>query len=330
MQNFAQNFGAQFNQQFAQMKSLISQACKIVIISHKNPDGDAIGANLALRLALRHQLGKEVISAAVDPPPNNCNFLAEVKDFALDFDLAWADLIIVVDCGASYMMKFNETKPQILSLSPPLINIDHHATNDIFGTVNIVDPNAAATCQIIYHFLNFCGLSINRHIATCLLNGLYYDTGSFMHSNTKPETLEVASRLVWKGADFKTISRRQFHNMNIAQLKVYGKILQRAHMNSKKLIVSALSKKDFEEVGATPDDTTGAIDYLNSISDADFCCLLYENEAGAMKGSFRSRADRIDLSRLAGLFGGGGHKKAAGFALKGSLIETKPRVRISA
>lgn len=303
-------------------QALINSAKKIVIISHKGPDGDTIGANLALRHALKYQLHKQVVSVCADRPPTNVHFLPEVSQFVPDFDLKWADLVIAVDCGAAYMMKFNETKPQILSGNPPLLNIDHHASNEHFGKVNLVDSTCAAACQIIYKFLNFCSLKIDRKIATCLLNGLYFDTGSFMHSNTTPEVLEIASSLLWKGADFKTIARNQFHTMSIPQLKIYGKILERARLKTKNsMVVSALTSADCKATGSSSHDASGVIDYLNSIPESDFCCLLCEDNKGLLKGSFRSRADSIDLSRLAGLFGGGGHKKAAGFSMPGRLME---------
>lgn len=313
---------------FNKARDLLKAAQKIVILSHRGPDGDTVGANLALRLALKYQWNKEVISACVDPPPSNSTFLPECADYVQDFDLAWPDAIVTVDVGSHYMTKFHESKPDIFKGRPPVINLDHHASNDFFGTINIVDPDAASATQVLYLFMLHCGFKIDRKIATCLLHGLYYDTGSFMHSNTTKEVLEIASALMWKGADFKMIARRQFHTMPVPQLKIYGKIMERARVNEKKITVAALNKNDFEETGAGPDDTTGAIDYLNSVPDAKFCCLLYEERRGGIKGSFRTR-DEIDLSKMAGLFGGGGHKKASGFSFPGSLPETQHGIRIA-
>lgn len=314
--------------EFLGAKKLLQASQRIVILSHRNPDGDTVGSNLALRLALIHQWQKEVISACIDPIPPAYDFLPEVNTYQKDFDIAWPHLIVTVDVGASYMTRFHETKPKLFSGSPPVLNIDHHASNDCFGTINIVNDSAAAACQILYHFLKYCGFTIDRKIATCLLHGLYYDTGSFMHSNTTPEVLTMASDLLWKGADFKTIVKRQFHTMSVAQLRLYGKILQHARVNSKKITVSSIWEKDFKEAGANSEDTTGAIDYLNSIVDGKFSCLLYEDQKGAIKGSLRTRVEEINLSKLAGIFNGGGHVKAAGFSFPGRLLEINPRVRI--
>lgn len=313
--------------EFLKAKNLLAGARKIVIISHRGPDGDTVGSNLALRLALKYQWNKNIISACVDSAPGYCDFLPEVNEFKTDFDRNDSDALVFVDCGASYMSKFHEKKSDLFSGIPPVINIDHHASNDNFGQINIVNSDAASATQILYSFLKFCGFKITRDIATCLLNGLYFDTGSFMHSNTTPEVLNIAGELLWLGADFKTIAHKQFHSTNISQLKLYGRIFEKIKVNDKQVVASAVSEKDFDETGAKLEDTTGAIDYLNSVPDGKMCCLLYEDRKGTIKGSFRTR-DEIDLAALASKFGGGGHKKAAGFSLPGHLIETDPRVKI--
>lgn len=322
------------NAEFLAAQKLLTTARRIVIISHRGPDGDTVGANLALRRALQQMGGKEVISACVDTVPESNLFLPEATEYVQDFDLSWPDLLISVDCGSRSQVKFGEKKPELFSGKIPFLNIDHHASNDLFGTVNIVDAEAASACLVLYRLLKFCGISMDRQIATCLLHGTYYDTGSFMHSNTSVEVLQVAAELMWRGADFKTIVRKLFHTMPVPQLKIYGKILERARVNDKKITVSAVNDSDFENSGATPESTTGAIDYLNSVPDGDFSCLLYEdrqrNGDSGIKGSFRSRVDTVDLSRLAGVFGGGGHKKAAGFSFPGRLMEVGERVRIGA
>lgn len=333
-----------FRLEFEASRRLIESAQRIVIFSHRGPDGDAVGANLGLKLAIIKHFKKDpakILSACVDPPPESAHFLPMVKDYVRDFDLDGSesnhphhlggpiDLAISVDCGASYMVKFGEKKPTLFSGTPPFINIDHHATNDMFGTVNIVDPHAAAASQLVYKFLKYCNVEIDRHIATCILHGLYFDTGSFMHSNTSPEVLEIASKLMWRGADFKSIVKNQFHTMPVHQLKLFGKIFERARVNSKGITTSLLQAADFDEVGATNQDTNGAIDYLNAVPEGKLSCLLYEDRKGMIKGSLRTHSDTINLSKLAGIFGGGGHKKASGFALPGSIkTDSKEKIRI--
>ncbi len=310
-----------YENEFRQITGLIEKATNIAIISHKNPDGDTVGANLALMQALK-SLGKNAISFAKDPIPLSTEFLPDASEIKSDLDPTQFDLFIALDCGAAYMMKYEIDHPQLLNRnSTTLINIDHHPSNEHFGDVNIVDPEAAATCAIIYFLIEFLGVKINRNMATCLLNGLYSDTGSFRHSNTDPLTLKIASNLVAKGADFKTIVKQQFHHNRINQLRLWGRVLSRARINEKGATVSAVMEKDFEELDANPEDLSGVIDYINSVPDSKFCILLAEDRRGNIKGSFRTQDDMIDLSKIAGLFGGGGHKKAAGFTIPGKLEE---------
>ena len=320
---------AYFPDEFAAARDLLKKARRIVIFSHRGPDGDTVGANLALRRVLTKQWGKEVRSVCVDAPPRSSSFLPDFDSYLSELDLSWPDLLVSVDCGSSAMIAFGSTTPTLFDGSIPFINLDHHPSNDEFGTVNIVDAKAAAACQILYRFFVFCEAKIDRQIATALLHGLYYDTGSFMHSNTNPDVLQIASELLWKGADFKTIVKNQFHTMPVPQLRVYGCILERAHVNDKGVTVSTLNQDDFDSIGATADDTTGAIDYLNSIPDGKVACLLYENRKGELKGSLRTRRDDINLSKLAGLLGGGGHAKASGFSMPGHLSMDDDQIRIT-
>ena len=144
-------------------------------------------------------------------------------------------------------------------------------------------------------------------------------TGSFMHSNTSKEVLETAGELIARGAEQKKITKALFHTTPVSQLKLWGRILARAHVNDKGAVVSAVTEQDLEECNSKPEETTGAIDYLNAVEGSRLSILLAEDRKGNIKGSMRTQRDDIDLTRLAGLFGGGGHKKASGFTLPGKL-----------
>jgi len=308
-------------QEFAQIKELIARSSNIAIISHKGPDSDTIGASLALKMGLE-SIGKNVESFAKDPIPTNLQFLPKADTIKNAINPSSFDIIFAIDCGAAYMMKFEKDYPEILDPSKTiLINIDHHPSNENFGVINIVDTTASATVSIIYFLLEYLGIQITRDIATCLLNGLYGDTGSFRHSNTNSLTLKIASNLTAKGADYKSIVKNQFHSNRINQLKLWGRVLSRARLNDKNATVSAVTENDFDDLNASPEDLSGVIDYLNSVPDSKFAILLAEDRKGNIKGSFRTQDDMIDLTQLAGMFGGGGHKKAAGFTIPGRLIQ---------
>lgn len=307
--------------EFDKARDLMLGAKKILIISHKNPDPDSIGANLALREMLE-SFGKIVDSAAADPIPENCHFLYKANHYINDFNSSDYDLFISVDCGSHELLKFHEKKPELLNREiTTLINIDHHPSNDFFGNVNIVMDKAPATCFILYIFFSYCGWNINKSIATSLLHGLYYDTGSFMHSNTSPETYRVAARLKAKGAEHEKCVKEQFHTSSIQKLRLWGRALSRISINKNQAVVSTITNQDFFEENCNPEDLSGLINYVNAVPEAKFCVLLAEDLKGNIKGSLRTQNDDIDLTSIAGLFGGGGHKKASGFSMPGKLKE---------
>jgi bifunctional oligoribonuclease and PAP phosphatase NrnA len=301
-----------------QVKDLFEQSKKIVIISHRSPDGDTVGANLALKHGLE-QWGKTVVSACIDPPPEYSLILNGSYEFVNDFELSEFDLIMAVDCGSHELIRFHETKPEIFDKKIPFINIDHHPSNDFFGTHNLVHDTAAAAVFTVYHLIKYLKINITREMATALMMGLYYDTGSFMHSNTDKNVMEMAADLLNLGADMKRIVKTMFHTTPVEQLKLWGRIMTRARVTDRHAVVSAVTQKDFEECGAKQNATNGVIDFLNSVPEGKFSVLLNEDQKGNIKGSLRTQQNDIDLSKMASLFGGGGHRKAAGFSVKGRL-----------
>lgn len=305
---------------FREAKKLVDSAQKILLISHRRPDGDTLGASCALHLALQ-AAGKQTTLACIDVPASpRYDFLPDIKRFVQEFTYTDYDLIIVSDAGAHYMTSFHTVYPGIFSGEQvPVLNIDHHGSNDNFGTVNMVDPVAPSATVVIYRWFQFMRVAITPGMATSLLAGIYNDTGSFMHSNTTEETLHIAADLVSKGARVFTISRAMFRSNSLTTLRLWGRVLENMRVTEEGACVSALTTKDFRDTGADPDETSGVIDLLNSVPDTQYSLLIAEDGKGSIKGSFRTRRDDVDVAALAGRFGGGGHKKAAGFSMKGSI-----------
>lgn len=313
-------FGSLYQQIYAEMH----KASKILLISHARPDGDTIGCNVALKLALRDQLNKYVVSACIDRIPDVFRFLPESEAFVQDFDLQSFDLVISVDVAAKVLLKFDELKPDLLSGNPPLINIDHHSSNDRFGQINLVDEGAAAVAVTIYNFLVSQGFSITPQIATSLLTGIYYDTGGLKHSNTDRACFKISSELLKKGASLPLIALKLFKNMPLNKLRLWGRILETMQMTDQKVVLSTISNKDFLETETEPEDLSGIVEYLNMIPDGKFCVMLSETDAGKVKGSLRTLRDDVDVAQIAEQYGGGGHKQASGFVMEGKL---QPEVR---
>lgn len=298
----------------------VKKSEKILVISHRKPDADTLGAALALRIWLG-SMGKEVTLACVDAPGEGLDFFPNINEYVKEFDVNEYDLRIIVDAGASYMTNFHLQYPDFFEVNVPIINIDHHASNDGFGSLNIVDPLAPSTTVILYRMFKDLGVEIDMDIATCLLAGIYGDTGGFMHSNTDKEVYKISADLMEKGANVKGIINSLFKSKTLETLKLWGKVLENVQVTDEGVVMSVVKDEDYEQAGSTPENLSGVVDYLNMIPDTKFAVLLNEDRKGNVKGSFRTRQADLDLSRIAAVFGGGGHPKASGFMVPGKIQE---------
>ncbi|MBA4336738.1 hypothetical protein C0416_03110 [bacterium] len=303
---------------FQQTKRLIDKSEKILLIAHRKPDGDTLGSCIALYHALE-KIGKEVSMACIDEIPDRYKYMPDISKFISEFDFHDYDLMIVSDAGASYMTSYHEKYEGIFKGDVHVINIDHHASNDNFGTVDVVDNQSASTTMIIYKFFKFAGYEITPVMATALLTGIYNDTGSFMHQNTTPETLKIAGELMAYGGRVVDVSKNLFKTTPISTLKLWGRVLGNLKVNKEGVAMSVITKQDFDECGAEIDELSGAVDFINCVPKTNYTVLLHEDEKGNVKGSFRTRKEEVDLEEIASKFGGGGHKKAAGFTVPGRL-----------
>jgi len=227
------------------------------------------------------------------------------------------DLIIVLDAADfDQIGKLYEDNPKLFQATP-VINIDHHASNDYFGTVNLVDLTATSTAEILVGLIEALGPSlIDEDVATSLLAGIINDTGSFQHSNTTPKSLTIAAQMVGFGARQQEIIKHFFKTKQFPTLKLWGQILSNLQYDSdNKITWSAIALDDFKAANANPEHVGGVIDELmTSVPDANIVVLLSEREPKTIYGSVRTKQG-IDSAKIAKLFGGGGHHGAAGFKL---------------
>lgn len=232
------------------------------------------------------------------------------------------DLIITLD-GPSYdMLGRIYVENSTLFAEVPVVNIDHHATNQNYGKLNLVDPAATSTGEILVSVAEALGVEIDADIATCLLTGIISDTGSFQHSNTTPKSLTVAAQMVGHGARQQEIIKHLFKTKSLTSLQLWGRILSSIKFDpALKLVWATVANATFVELGATSEDVGGLIDELmTSVPGADTVVLLSEREPGTISGSIRT-SQNADAAHLAGLFGGGGHIRAAGFKLVGTTLD---------
>lgn len=297
--------------------ALLQKANRILMIPHKSPDGDTLGSALGLFQAFKN-LGKSPEVICLDPPAPVFSFMPNIELVKTGQPTLDYDAYFILDAGATHLTGFNETHPQLFDKSLPVVNIDHHPTNNFYGKYNVVIPQAASTTAIVFELLNALNISVDRQTATCLLTGLYTDTGSFMHSNTNAEMLRIGAELLKKGANLRGISKDIFNTLKISTMHLWGRVLKNTYQTSEGVTISAVTQNDFLECDATPDDLTGVIDYVNSIPGAAYSVMLTERE-GKVKGSLRTLKEEINVSDIAAAYGGGGHAKAAGFTVSGEL-----------
>lgn len=302
--------------------AFIMDAHNIAIIPHRSPDGDAIGSALAMKFMIE-SLNKNPQIVCVDPAPSNTHFLPDHDKIIHELTPENYDLLIYVDCGGRNMPKFGEKILNLFDGKFKSINIDHHKSDDKFGTLNLIEQNCASTTQILYFLCKEWNIQITPTIATCLQTGLYFDTGSFKHNNTTISVLKVAAELTKLGADCEIISKNLFKINSTPQLKLWGEVFNNIKFTHRKIVTSAITNESINKYSATSKDLEGVIDYLNAIPNSSFSILLSEDHNKGVKASLRTQNPYIDLTRIAKAFGGGGHKMAAGFRIDGEIKSEK-------
>ncbi len=298
---------------------LIQKVDRIFMTTHENTDGDDLGSLLALKRALQ-KMNKHVDAAVRKGVPQSLKFLHGSIEVGEKLAQTNFDLIITFGCGT--IERTNH--PELYNLSVPIINIDHHPDNKMFGHINIVEPSTSSVAELMFHFFNVCDLPIDKEIAVCLLTGIFTDTGGFKHANTSAAALASASELMKKGARVDHIAKLTMGSQNATGAVVWAKALENARFDAKhKIIYSVLTEDDLKSIQASDENLSGIASFLISMSQAKFSMFLRQ-DGDIVRGSLRSEPDRgVDVNKIAKIFGGGGHKLASGFKVKGKLIRTE-------
>lgn len=296
---------------------------RVLIVSHANPDGDAIGSTLALGMGLK-ELGYDVVMFNDDPLPHSLRFLPHVNQLTRKIpDAAAIDLAIMVDCSQPYRAgkAFEQLAPRV-----PLMMIDHHLINGATGEWNCIDPTAAATGHVVYELLIRMGVTITPELATLVYTTVVMDTGFFCYSNTVPEVFELAAQLVRLGASPADVSQAALENNPPAQLRLLPLVLETMEFHFGDQCTSlVLTQQMLEEAQATPDMAEDFINFGRSVEGVEVAVLFREREPGVYKVSMRSKK-HINVADLAARFSGGGHFHAAGCTIEKNLPEVKSMI----
>ena len=295
---------------------ILKEAPRIILTTHTDPDGDALGSITAMYAVLRGVLNKPVEMVATGKIPEALRFLPYYFKIHDGFDPKPDDVAMILDCGGWSRTGLFDSDELIIDWPQKVIVIDHHVVQGRTSGVHLVDGGASSTAELVAGLFKEWGINITRDIATSLLTGILFDTGSFKHANTTQSALETAGELAAKGADLQQIVQPLFLDKSVAQLKLWGRVLSSMKYDKdRKITTSYVTREDLEELGLSDGDLSGVTNLMNTIPELKFSLLLTEQLDNSLRGSFRTEDDAVDVARLAKLLGGGGHRKAAGFSL---------------
>lgn len=295
---------------------------EFVLIAHTSPDGDTIGSCLALFAALK-KLNKQVQLVCDLPVPGYLHFLPNADKFLLPADLHASKNVIAVDCAA----------PDRLGAAQPLFtqalntaNIDHHATNEGYAGLNLIDSHAAATAVLIHRLIKALDVDIDADIATCLFTALSTDTGNFSYSNTNSDTFAIAADLLKTGIDISVINRKLYRNKSLSKVRLTGYVVQKIELYAnQKIGLARAVLHDLEAYQATKEDTEGIVEIIRDISTVEIAVFIRQSGSNEYKVQLRSK-EFADVGQIAASFGGGGHMRAAGCTMTGTLEEIQCKV----
>jgi phosphoesterase RecJ-like protein len=296
---------------------------RFLVVSHENPDGDALGSLLGMTLGLR-ALGKDAVPylAGVAPPPREYAFL-DLSEVARELpDDISERVLLAVDCANE--RRIGESRDPV-ERTKLVVDVDHHHDNSRFGDVNMIVADASSTAEMVRDVLRELDVPLTPEIAEALYVGLVTDTGRFQYSNTTPKALRLAAELVEAGADVHGIFRNVYETVQFAKLKLLARALERTQVfEGGRLVVSYLVREDFSDVGAEEPFSEGIIDYLRAVEGSEMVALVREpprDDGPKHRISLRSSHDEVDVSAIARQRGGGGHRQAAGFSSEESIPE---------
>ena len=295
------------------------EARRVLLISHVMPDGDTIGSTLGLAWALRCR-GAGVRVACADSIPDELRFLPGSEEYQAKTRTD-EDVIVLLDC--SDLGRAGSIYSADAFSSVPVINIDHHITNNQFGDINWTEQRSS-TAEIVYSLVSALHIPLDAAIATCLLTGVITDTRGFRTGNTNAETLRTALSLVEAGASLAQVSDAAFNHRSVHVLRLWGAAFVEAEL-SDGILWAEIPQELLTRTGAPLSASTGLVNFLSTVDQAYVAAVFRELETGATDVSLRS-VPRIDVSQVASEFGGGGHPQASGCQVKGGLTQVRERV----
>jgi bifunctional oligoribonuclease and PAP phosphatase NrnA len=302
----------------AQVADAIRARQRFVVVSHARPDGDAIGSQVAMALALR-ALGKDVRMVAHDPAPQQMRDFPGVSEIQLlDHLDDVGDAVIFMECG-------DVRRPGVSGLDAGfVINIDHHPGNTMYGAMNCIDLTAAACGEIVFDLIVALGVPVSADMAMHVYLAILTDTGGFHYSHISPRTFDICRRCVEAGLDPTAVSRAIYDNNNLGRVRIWGAVLNDMQLSTDGRVATLrMDQALAARCGATYDDTEGLINFPLTVREIQAVVFFKESGPGDWRISMRSK-DTVNVNAIAREFGGGGHTNASGCGATGDLAHLVP------
>jgi phosphoesterase RecJ-like protein len=301
------------------IRDLVGRAQRIGTLAHRDADADSLGSALGFAASLR-ELGKDVVTVVPSPRPQMLDHLPGID--AVRDEPGEIDALFTFDCAT--LDRFGDQK-QLVERTAQVVNVDHHVSNEGFGSIVLVDPTASATGEVVYHLLRALKAPIDADVATNLYAALFTDTGGFRHDNTTEAALRLGAELVRHGADPAYIAMRSYKWRSVGQVRLEGLAIarMRAELDGR-LIWTEITDEMLAESGAGMQEAEGVIDQLQGIASMQIA-VVFKASGDTTKISVRTR-DRFDATSLCIPFGGGGHRRAAGAELRMPLDDARAQV----
>jgi phosphoesterase RecJ-like protein len=295
----------------------------ICVVGHIRPDGDCVGSQLGLAMALKNQ-GKKVVCWNQDLMPKKLAFLDTEKLFSQPKNGSGFDCVIATDCASFERLG---TLGEFINKRRIFINIDHHQSNTRYADINWIAARAPSTGELIYRLLACANWAITPEIADCLFTAVSTDTGSFQYPTTRPATYYVGGKLVERGADLAKVCNEVYQSYPLSRVRLMQHMFNKfrlAHDNQTAYFW--LKKRDYARTGAGPDDSEGLIDHIRAIEPVCVALIFEEVDPELTRISLRSKSENVDVNEIAKQFGGGGHKAAAGARIPGKPASVQRQV----
>lgn len=294
----------------------VKNAATIGISGHVRPDGDCIGSAMGLYLYLKKACPMATVQVMLEEPADVFNCLKGIDEIHTDFstDVDTFDVFIVVDAEKG---RTGEAE-KYFDKAKKTINIDHHISNSGSGDINYIVPDASSSSELVYQVIGDKSM-LDAEIAKALYMGIVHDTGVFQYSNTSPETLKIAAKLVAYGFDFSKLIDETFYEKTYVQNQILGRaLLESILFMEGKCVVSMVDKKTMNFYQAKPHDLEGIVNQLRNTKGVECAIFMYQTDTLEYKVSLRSNG-KVDVAKVAAFFGGGGHVRAAGVTMQGTF-----------